>query len=286
VRIPVEIRTRGTTRLESSICNFPPLRVNFSHAEAEGTLFANQDKLKLVTHCQDRRSEHEQYVLQEYLVYRMYALLTDLSYRVRLARITYIDTERDRAPLSKYAFFIESDDGMAARNGWEVIHTRVVPPDALDPVQLSLLEVFQYMIGNPDWSAFSKEPDRLDCCHNTKPIGHPAGPVFSVPYDFDLSGVIGTRYANYVFEDHFDRLGIRSVRERRYQGRCDSRPRLDGSFQMLNRNREAMYALYRDQEDLEHDTLEQSLDYLDDFFEVITDPDEMQREFHRKCRQF
>jgi hypothetical protein len=285
VTVPVDIRTRGKTRLQPKICRFPPVRLDFPSDEVEGTLFAGQDKLKLVTHCQDGRPEHEQYVLQEYLIYRTYNLLTDLSLRARPAHITYIDTDGERDTLTRYAFLIEDEDAMAARGGWEVLHVPQVPPEYMDPTQLSLVEIFQFMIGNTDWSAFKGEPGRDECCHNSKPIGDMAGPVFAVPYDFDITGLVSTRYANRLFRDNLEQLGLRNVRQRYYRGLCMSQPYLDQIFQLLNEKREAIYALYREQEALEPEIIEKSLEYYDDFYEIINDEGKVRREFERNCRR-
>jgi hypothetical protein len=225
-------------------------------------------------------------VLQEYLIYRSYNLLTDMSFRVRLARITYTDTDGDRDTLTRYAFLIEDEETLAKRNHWQVLHVPHIPPDFMDPARLSLLELFQFMIGNTDWSAFTKELDRDECCHNTKPIGNSAtGPVFSVPYDFDITGVISTRYANRLFRENLERMGLRSVRERLYKGRCASEPYLEHTFRVFNENKESIYALYRDQEGLEPDILEKSLEYFDEFYEIINDPGKVRREIVRKCRR-
>jgi hypothetical protein len=286
VDIPVDLRTRGKTRLQAGVCEFPPLRLNFATADVEGTIFANQDKLKLVTHCQDDRPEHEQYVLQEYLIYRSYNVLTDISFRVRLARVTYTDTDGDRDTVTRYAFLIEDEEQLAARNGWGVLHTPTIPPDAMEPEYLSMLEIFQFLIGNTDWSAFMKEQDRLECCHNTKPIGDAAvGPVFSVPYDFDITGVVSTRYANGLFRENLDRMGLRNVRERLYKGRCASQPYLEHTFRVFNEQRDNIYELYRNQEGLEADILEKSIEYLDEFYEIINDPGKVRREIIRNCRR-
>jgi hypothetical protein len=225
-------------------------------------------------------------VLQEYLIYRAYNLLTDMSFRVRLASMTYIDTDGDRETLTRYGFLIEDEDMLAERNGWEVLHCPQVPPDLMDPVQLALLELFQFMIGNTDWSAFFKEDDRPECCHNTKPIGAIGnGPVFSVPYDFDITGVVSTRYANRLFRDNLERMGLRSVRDRLYKGRCASQPYLERTFNVFNENRDSLYTLYRDQAGLEDDILEKSLEYLDEFYDIINDPGKVRREIVRRCRQ-
>jgi hypothetical protein len=166
------------------------------------------------------------------------------------------------------------------------MHVPQIPPDFFEPVQLSLLEMFQFLIGNTDWSAFMKEPDRSECCHNTKPIGDGAvGPVFSVPYDFDIAGVVSTRYANRLFRENLERMGLRSVRDRRYKGRCASEPHLENTFQLFNENKGAIYALYREQEGLEEEIVEKSLEYFDEFYEIINDPGKARREIVRACRR-
>ena len=207
--LKVDIRTRGKTRAERRICEFPPLRLDFDTA-GRGTMFETENALKLVTHCQDGRAEYDQYVLQEYLVYRVYNLLTDLSFKVRLARVTYVDTDGKRDPVTRNGFLIEDVDAVAARNGWQALRVPAVPPQISDPPTLALVEVFMYLIGNPDWSVFSIEPGEETCCHNTVPIGAGAGPVFSVPYDFDIAGIVHTRYADRLFVPESRNMGIRT----------------------------------------------------------------------------
>ena len=283
--VKVDIRTRGRSRLDRRICRFPPLRLDFPADSVAGTLFAGQNRLKLVTHCQDDREEYEQYVLLEHLVYRIYNTLTELSFRVRLAHITYEDSEGGREPLTRYAFLIEHEEAVAARNGWSYILTPVVPPDAIDPENLALVEVFQYLIGNTDWTAFMADPGSNECCHNMKPIGAPAGPVFTLPYDFDVSGLLNTRYANRLYGANLERLGLRNVRQRRFRGICGSAPHWPAIFARFNELRPTIEGLFRDQEGLNPDVLEDTLDYIDDFYGVINDSGNVRREFQRRCTE-
>ena len=102
VSLGIQVKTRGHFRRQKTTCNFPPLRLNIKTLEATGTVFENQDKLKLVTHCQDGRDDYEQNVLLEYLLYRVYQEIDTLSYRVRLARITYVDTTGSRDTLGTF----------------------------------------------------------------------------------------------------------------------------------------------------------------------------------------
>ena len=116
ITIPIEVKTRGNFRLRKSTCSSPPLRLDFPGTGTEGTLFHGQDKIKLVSHCRNR-DNFEQNLLEEYLAYRIYNLLTDISFRVRLARITYVDSMGNADPVTRMAFLIEDEDAMADRLG-------------------------------------------------------------------------------------------------------------------------------------------------------------------------
>jgi len=279
VRVDLDLSTRGRRRLERRICRFPPLRLDFPKSKVMETIFAGQDKVKLVTHCRDDREEYEQYALQEYLVYRAFNILSDVSFRVRLARITYVDLEESRDPVTKYAFLIEQKDRMAERNGLEVLEIPIIEPEHFDQDQLGLVEVFQYMIGNTDWSAFQAPSGEPECCHNAKALGVMAGPVFSVPYDFDQSGVVSTRYAS---PDR--RFGLRNVRHRLYRGICRPREESAQTVATFKEHREAIYALYRGQADLDPERLERMLEYYDDFYEVINSEGKFRRVLN-DCRR-
>lgn len=282
VRLDVDIRTRGKTRSERRLCEFPPLRLDFNKA-GTGTVFEGQNDLKLVVHCQDGRAEHDQYVLQEYLVYRIYNLLTDLSFKARLARVTYVDTDGKRDAVTRHAFLLEDVGAVAARNGLQALSLPAVPPQRAEPGSIALVSLFQYMIGNHDFALFSIEPDEEACCHNTVPIGTESGPIFSVPYDFDVSGIVNTRYADRLFGPEQRNLGIRRVRDRAYRGFCASADRLPGLFSLLNQKRDAIYALYREQAGLNADVAKSTLEYLDAFYDTINDPGRVEREITAKC---
>lgn len=277
----IGVKTRGKFRLQRSTCNFPPLRLNVRAQQAVNTIFEGEDKLKLVTHCRNGRSEYEQYVLKEYLAYRVFNLLTDLSFRVRLAHITYIDAKDDPDTTTAFGFLIEDEDAMAARNGWIVLDVPQVPPFAYDRMQLSLVEVFQYLVGNPDWDAFGRPPDEDYCCHNIKVIGDMAGPVFPIPYDFDFTGLVDARYATP------DRsLNIQTVRQRVYRGVCRPREELDAAVQILAGRQAEIYSLINNQEGLEFDVLESTIEYLDEFFAIIGDADRVRRNMEGRCRSY
>ncbi len=281
VTLDVGVRTRGKFRLQRRVCGFPNLRLNFRQGQVENTLFAGQDKLKLVAHCQDNRDEYEQFTLQEYLLYRTFNLLSDVSFRVRLARITYLDTEGKRDSLTRYAFLIEDSGQLAARHGWQVLEVPIVPPDQEDQPSLTLFEVYQFMIGNTDWDPFMTEQGEEYCCHNAYLIGTMAGPVIPVPYDLDWSGVIDAPYAR-----PNPMLEIRSVRQRRYWGVCRPAQELAAALPLFNDTKEQIYDLWRGQEGLDERKLRRTLEYFDEFYEIINDSRKVERQMLNQCRPY
>ena len=137
----VTIRARGITRKET--CNMPPLMINFKNS---GSAIRPLDKLKLVCGC-GNTAEDERMALKEYLAYKIYNQLSDMSFRVRLALITYEDSKGKRKPMTQYGFFIEDVDVMAKRNGCKELNKTVISQTATDRDNMTMVEIFQYMIG-------------------------------------------------------------------------------------------------------------------------------------------
>lgn len=193
-----------------NICSFPPIRINFKKSEDSPDLFSHIDKIKMVTHCEPG---NQTYTLQEYLIYKLYNVLTDNSYRVRLARVNYINTEKNSKPKTEYAFFIEPDQNLCERiNGVEVKTINLTQKN-IKPEIMDRLAIFNYMIGNTDWSVPIK--------HNIFILaqGYSERPDLGivVPYDFDYAGLINADYAV-----PYEGLGLKSVLDRRYLGICRS----------------------------------------------------------------
>lgn len=276
--LDIRAKTRGHFRLQRRICNFPNLRLDFRSQQTEHTVFAGLNRVAIVTHCQDTRSEYEQFALEEYLIYRTLNVLTDHSVRVRLAHATYIDTEGERDSITKYMFFLEPFEMVAARHGWTVLEVPAAFPSAHDRFGLPLAEVFEFLIGNTDWNAFQKSTDG-NCCHNGKLIGTMAGPVFFVPYDFDWSGVISAPYAKPAPD-----VGVQHVWQRRYQGICRPVEEFEPVFELFNERRQAIYELWRGQEGLETGRLERALAYFDEFYDIINNEGRVKYEILRHCK--
>jgi hypothetical protein len=270
VVLDVHLRTRGHFRLAT--CQYPPLKVGFDKAQTPHTIFAHEGSLKLTVQCRGGQS-YKNYLLEEYLIYRVYNLLTERSFRVRLTRVTYADAKGKHQPEMRHAFFVEDDDRMARRNNAKVLDQKGVTQDELDFDQTGLAMVFQYMIGNTDFA--------VTALHNIVLTQDSVGVVYPVPYDFDWSGVISPPYA---FPD--SRLPIRTVRQRLYRGTCRTAVELAPLFARFNAQKEAIYALYRslESEGLEPKRIQQDLEYYDEFYKIINDPGRTRSEFIRACQ--
>jgi hypothetical protein len=268
--LDIQLRTRGRLRLKRDVCNFPPLRVNFRKRDVQQTVFAGQDKLKLVVQCQDRRPEYEQYVLREYLAYRVYNMFTELSFRVRLARITYVQSVTADS-LTRFAFLIEDEDNLARRNGAIAVDSIGVHQTDLDEATGTLLEVFQYFIGNTDW--------KTSAGHNVQMLVRAGDPFpIAVPFDFDGSGAVN---AGYVAPDRD--LGTKSVTQRSYIGACRTAYDLESTLNSFRERKDDIYALYSGLDGLSEASLDHSLEYFEQFYRILDDPLAVRRVFVRSC---
>ncbi len=270
----VQIRTRGHFR--HNTCDFPPLWLNFKKSQTDDTLFDKQDRLKLVVHCDDSE-RYEQTVLREYLAYRFFSAITDLSFRVRLLRVTYVDNEERRDDQTRFAFLIEHKNRLAERFDMKDLKIERTTVGSIQPDLLNLTSVFQFFIGNTDFSPIAGAPGN-ECCHNYVLFGNDSDLLIAIPYDFDQSGLVDAPYAS-----PSERLRIRSVRTRLYRGRCVNNAHVENSIGRFRDNRNALYALIDAQEELEPRVHKRIVRYIDDFYEIIDDPRDVERRIIDKC---
>jgi hypothetical protein len=274
--LELKIRTRGKFRLQKSTCKFPPIRLNFKTGQLTDTELAGQDKLKLVSHCQNRTS-YEQLILREYLAYRMYQALTDKSFGARLMRIAYDNSEDNKDPLVRYGFVIEDEDKMGARLGQSRGMMRKITVPELDPQQANLVAVYLYMIGNTDYSLILGPPDD-ECCHNAMLYSDGSPPYTPIPYDFDFSGIVNAPYA-----EPSPQLKIRNVKTRLYRGRCVNNGLLDGTLAYFIEKEAEIYGLIDGLEGLDDKNTKDVKKYMDGFYKDIKDPKTVQKKFVDKC---
>jgi len=261
---PISLSPRGITRLKKDVCQFPPLRVEFPQRPPAGSMFDGQRRLKLVTHCRGS-ADFQQKVLLEYAAYRLYNLLTPLSFRARLANIDYVD-DSGKPVVSRVGFFIEDIDDVARRNGMVKPNTPDrIPATYLDPLGSARFAVFNYMIGNLDWS-MRAGPAGEGCCHNGRLLGasHAAARLTPVPYDFDFSGLVDAPYATPP-----EGIEVNNVRQRLYRGYCAHNPNAAALASNMSARRAELVGLLASIPGLEERTRAKAAAYLDGFFKDV-----------------
>lgn len=273
IAVPVSLRARGHFRRQARNCQFPPIYFEPKNAPSKGTLFANVGRLKLTTNCRPGNAEYEQYILQEFLLYRAYASLTDTSYRTRLVHVTYRDSANAVRPMTSWAFFIEDANLMAARLGGEIFKKTGAHFDDVDENILGLVGMFEYFAGNTDWS--------ISGLHNITLVRDALMHLVPVPYDFDWSGAVNTRYAT---PDY--RLKLRSVTQRLYRGDCRDEAALRPVVARLLAKRAAIDSLFTRLPQLPPGTVKEMRGYFADFWELVARPASLTHEVANGCQRY
>ena len=275
--LALKLRTRGNYRRGKDHCNFAPIRLNFAKGQVKGTLFDGQDKLKLVTHCQNSDPAYEQLVVREYLAYRLLHELTPKSFAVRLMRITYRNTS-DQKERTKLGFVIEDSDDVAKRSGMKVASVGLITAKYLEPEQATLIHVFQYMIGNTEYSVVRPEPNK-DCCHNVDLMAPRGEAVYSpLAYDFDFSGLVNAPYAQ-----PNPRYKLPNVRVRLFAGECTYDEQLKTTIEYFHEKKPALFQVIDELEPLTRMSRSAARRYIEAFYERISEPAKVQKWLIDKC---
>lgn len=268
VALDVQLGTRGHYRLR--ICSVPPLKVWFNREQTRGTVFGGEGSLKLTPHCQ-KSERYTQNIYVEYAVYAMYNLITPISFRARLATITWQDPKDPGFTVTRPGFWTEDDDAMAARNRGKILMQTGGHAEEMDAWQMAVTDVFQYMIGNTDFS--------LSYLHNYRIVQTDTSiNFFPLAYDFDWSGLVDSPYAR---PDY--RLPIKRVSDRFYRGGCHTPEMLARVVEHFKAKKAEIYGTLTGIKGLDPKRLEQATEYLDEFFKMIDDPGAVKREFRRVC---
>ncbi len=247
-----EIRPRGNYRRR--VCDFPPIKIKFHKEKLVGADIKPHNKLKLVTHCLDDRNAGRENLLKEYLAYKLYQELTDQSYRVQLIRINYEDTKGKLSRIKRYAILLEDTDEMAERLGGEECDCLSPQKEQLNMRLEGIHAMFQYMIGNEDWSIAMNRNLKM-----VKPLdGKNWKPV---PYDFDFSGLVDASYALPNVQ-----LGLSSIQDRLYLGMPITDTELEYLFSYFRSKKDALIQVVKECEPLSRSGRNEVINYLEGFF--------------------
>jgi hypothetical protein len=253
----IRLKTRGVFR--NQYCVFPPIELNLKKADFGYSDLDKISKLKLVPQCSAGKDK-EDYVLREYLAYKLFNVLTDTSFRVRLLTINYIDTKRNRKPLKQYGFFIEPVDRLTSRLNSVVIKSQTLTQKSIVPAIMDRLALFNYMIGNYDWSVPGQ--------HNILVIKtlklDPYGLGIAIPHDFDWTGLVNASYAIPA-----EVVGTENVRERLFLGVCRNKETYQKELDVYLSKKAEFYKVINDFPYVDQRAKKDMIGYLDGFFNKL-----------------
>ena len=267
----MRLKARGVFR--RSHCSLAPFWLNIRKADVENVRLQDVNRFKVVTNCQGSKA-YDEYVLKEYLAYKIYNIISPVSFRVRLVRMKYVDTGRKNKLTEGWAFLIEPEEMLAERLGAVAIKKDDLSTVLMKPGEMDLAAMFMYMIGNCDWSITGR--------HNMKILGMPgfgSEGYTPVPYDFDYSGLVDASYAI-----PGENLGISSVRERYYLGPCRDDEAFLATIEQITKHKEEILQMVNEFEYLEPKYKEKAIAYLESYFNEAGSDQQLQYSLQKTCR--
>jgi hypothetical protein len=181
------------------------------------------------------------------------------------------DTKKSKAYNEMYGILLENEKKMAKRNQQTIIK-RKLNPESLEQETYLRMAMFQYLVGNTDWSIqFQQNIILMVAQGGTQP--------YCIAYDFDHSGMVEAPYAQPA-----EALEMSSVKERRYRGYCI--PDLtvyDPVIKQFNDAKTEIYSLYQNCKYIDDKYRSSIIKYLDKFYETINDPAAFKKDFLYPC---
>lgn len=264
--VKAQIRTRGNFRKKDENCIYPPLYIKLNKTIPSSSVLYKQRKLKLVMPC-----ANEDLVIKEWLVYRLYNILTNKSIATRLVKIELQEQNKKKSTSSIWGILLEDEEHAAKRLKMQSIKNKIkIHQLAIN--DFITMAVFQFMIGNTDWS--------VQYGHNIKIIAKDTiSPYYTIPYDFDLAGIVDAPYALPAEE-----LNLPSVKKRLYRGYCyQNLSVFEQVIEIFNKEKNNFSNLYKQCSMLDDKYKNATLKYLDDFYKIINNEKKWQKEFLYPC---
>jgi hypothetical protein len=272
----ITIKYRGLSRYQN--CGFPPMEINFKKPVYLDSDSGRVKNIKVVHQCQ-RGSPFEEFIMREYLVYKLYNVLTDTSFRVRMLKINYIDSKKAKKPITQYGFFIEPKNILARRTNTLVVKTTNLTQRDMIPEAIDRVAIFNYMISNWDWSIPGQH--NVDVLRSAR--YDVAGLGIPVPFDFDLSGIVNAEYAIPP-----PGLGIENNRVRLFMGICRTKEVYEKELLMFLSKKELLYSVINEFPYLSKAAKKDITILMDQFFDQLEKPrslDNLIDLFMVKCKK-
>jgi len=267
----MRMKARGNFRRQ--YCSLPPFWLNIRKAKVANVHLQGIKRIKVVTHCSGGGKSGD-YLLKEYLIYKIYNIVSPVSFRVRLVKMRYIDTGRKNKMTESWAFMIEPEELLAERLNGLAIEKDNLTMNHMVPDDMDRVALFMYLIGNSDYSVTGR--------HNIKTLGlenFGSRGYTPVPYDFDYSGLVDAPYAI-----PGENLGIESVRERYFLGPCRDDQAYQRAMDHLAQQREEILNLVQEFPLITDKAKKEMIGYLESYFAETESNSFIQYNLKSTCR--
>ncbi|MEN8227525.1 MAG: hypothetical protein ABFS38_05165 [Bacteroidota bacterium] len=268
---PVRIKARGIFRRDK--CDLPPFWLNIRYSGIEADSLKEIRKIKMVIRC-GKSKQYENYILREYMVYKIYNLISPYSFRVRLVKLKLINTAKENIATEDWAFMIEPADYMARRLNAVFVKSDKLSVRTVNREMIDKVALFQYMIGNGDFSVTGRHNLRILTLKDQAAIRG----FVPVPYDFDISGLVNAHYA--IPGEH---MGTKSVRERYFLGPCRSRDMHQEAIQNFATYKDEIIDYIHGFEYLDEKEKLDMIVYIESYFEEASDEKFIDRHLSTTC---
>ncbi len=247
----IKIRSRGKFRRR--VCVFPPLKLNFPKGQLKEKGLTDEDELKLITHCVEGEPGKD-YLMREFLIYKLFEKLSPVFIRVHPAKIKYIDPNTGEK-INAWGILMEDEKTLERRYQADLCEDCYsFPKEAFQKDQLCLVFLFEYLISNTDWSA-----PMVRNLYMLRPKD--GSGALLIPYDFDFSGFVNASYArpNADFRQS-------SIRERLFIGSDISDEELMPAIELFRSKRKELEAVIREFKQLTGDSKVDLIQFIDGFY--------------------
>lgn len=266
--LSAEVRLRGHMRMEN--CEIPPLKIKFNKDELAFHGFSLLNEWKIVLPC-ERASDYHQFLLKEYLAYKIWELLSPHALRTHLTEVHLVNGSKSQ---TMTGFILEDAEEIADRLHANEYKAMKVHVRTLDEQQFLTMCLFQFMIGNTDW--FVSNQHNIIFLGSTDKVS-----LTPVPYDFDYAGLVDSPYAV-----HHKTIDLSSVTLRYYQGNCHSEEDVMKVLDVFFKRKEEILALPWNIPGLTDRSRKEATKYLEEFYEIVEDPGKLKNQILKACGQW
>jgi len=270
ISLKSNLRIRGKFRRLT--CDFPPLRIKIKKKKLRKLGLNDEfNSFKLVTHCLDDKKKSKEYVLKEYLLYKIYNHHTDYSLRAQLVKVTYVQSGSDKKIFERYGILLEGDDELATRSDAIVVEKFSLSPDSLDTFGGSVHALFQCMIGNADYGVRILRNAKVMRVNGQEKLN-----IF--PYDFDFSGFVNAEYA--IPNPDYK---LTSTKQRIFLGKIYSDEMMETVRQHFLDRKETTLTMCKNFTLLPKKCRKKSIKFLKSFYKKIENEKEFINELRKLC---